>query len=255
MRPSNTQDCSRHPNWHCAIARGQSARHKEGLSPCKPRNGLPPGMDAAVAAFERWCRVRLLAALQQAGLLAAPGARITAEDVLALHPVQLASHIALSADSRHGAAAGSESSQAHGSPAAGHQRMVAALLETLRDAGFLEAAAAAEGGAPAFVAAAAVAGAGVRAEVAALGADAARLCAGDGAALAANVALVDACLGALPGILTGAPACPARPSLHPQHVQDPPIARSVMTGLLRSKSTVGLGACQGGQGRQVVVVP
>lgn len=167
------------------------------------RNDLPPGMDAAVAAFERWCRVRLLAAFQQAGLLAKPGARISAEDVLALHPGLRAYQPALSAGSRDGAVAGSEGSQALGSLGAGHQRMVAALLETLHDAGFLEQAAAAGSGAPAYLAAAAVADAGVRAEVAALGADAARVCAGDGAALAPNAALVDACLGALPGILTG----------------------------------------------------
>ena len=177
------------------------------------RNDLPPGLDAAVAAFECWCRVRLLAAFQQAGLLAEPGARISAEDVLALHPGLRASQPALSAGSRDGAAAGSEGSQALGSPGAGHQRMVAALLETLSDAGFLEQAAAAGSGAPAFLAAAAVADTGVRAEVASLGADAARVCAGDGAALAPNVALVDACLGALPGILTGLPWHPVRPLL------------------------------------------
>lgn len=96
------------------------------------RNDLPPGMDAAVAAFERWCRVRLLAAFQQAGLLAKPGARISAEDVLALHPGLRAYQPALSAGSRDGAVAGSEGSQALGSLGAGHQRMVAALLETAR---------------------------------------------------------------------------------------------------------------------------
>lgn len=168
------------------------------------RNDLPPGMDEAVAAFERWCRVRLLAAFQQAGLLAEPGARISAEDILALHPGLRASQRALSADTPDGPAAGSEGSQALRGPGAGHQRMVAALLETLHDAGFLEQAAAAGSLAPAgFLAATAVADAGVCAEVAALGGDAGRVCAGDGAALAPNVALVDACLGALPGILTG----------------------------------------------------
>ena len=176
---------------------------KQGPIAMRGRNDLPSGLDAAVAAFERWCRVRLLAAFQQAGLLAEPGARISAEDVLALHPGLRASERVFSAGTRDGAAAGPEGSQALGGPGAGHLRMVAALLETLHDAGFLEQAAAAGSGAPGFLAAAAVAGAGVRAEVAALRADAARMCARDGAALAPNFALVDACLGALPGILAG----------------------------------------------------
>ncbi len=139
--------------------------------------------------FERWCHVRLLAAMQHAGLLLSPGARVSAEDVLALHPPQ-------GLGSGQGTAPGTP-----GGPGAGHERMVAALLETLERAGFLEGAGAGQGCARA---AAGVAGAGVAAELAALGEAAGSLCAEHDGALASNVKLVGACLGALPGILSGA---------------------------------------------------
>ncbi len=139
-------------------------------------------------AFERWCHVRLLAAMQHAGLLLSPGARVSAEDVLALHRLQ-------GLGSGQGAAPG-----APGGPGAGHARLVAALLETLERAGFLEGAGAGQGCA---CAAAGVAGTGVAAELAVLGEAAGALCAEHGSALASYVKLVDACLGALPGILSG----------------------------------------------------
>lgn len=166
--------------------------------------------------------MRLLAAFQQAGLFAAPGARSSVADVLALHPQHVPGRARAPAagagvGSGSKVAAAASGSPAHGAgPGEGHARMVAALLQTLQAAGFLEDADAgtglpsARGAGPAegrgveFVVAASAWEASVVAELAGLDEAAARVCTGGGAALASNVKLVGACLGALPGILTGA---------------------------------------------------
>ena len=166
---------------------------------------MPFGLEEAAAEFERWCHVRLLAAFQQAGLLTNPAAHITAASVLALHSNQGEGLESSPMAGLHSALADAANPAAHaGPPGAGHVRMVAALLETLAHAGFLEEADAGAEGGPRFVTAAAVAGGGVATELAGLDEAAERLCAGKDNALASNVRLVDACLGALPGILAGA---------------------------------------------------
>lgn len=166
---------------------------------------MPFGLEEAAADFERWCHVRLLAAFQQAGLLTIPAVHITAASVLALHSDQGKGLESSSMGGPPSALADVANPGAHaGPPGAGHARMVAALLEILAHAGFLDEADAGAEGVPRFVTAAAVAGGGGATEVAGLDEAAERLCAGEANALASNVRLVDACLGALPGILAGA---------------------------------------------------
>lgn len=149
--------------------------------------------------------MRLLAAFQQAGLLTNPAVHITAASVLALHVNQGKGLESSPTGGPPSALADVTNTAAHaGPPGARHARMVAALLETLAHAGFLEEADAGAEGGPRFVSAAAVAGGGVATELAGLDEAAERLCAGNDNALASNVRLVDACLGALPGILAGA---------------------------------------------------
>ena len=166
---------------------------------------MPFGLEEAAAEFERWCHVRLLAAFQQAGLLTNPAVHITAASVLALHSDQGKGLESSPTGDPPSALADVSKPAAHaGPPGAGHARMVAALLETLAHAGFLEEADAGGEGGPRFVTAAAVAGGGVATELAGLDEAAERLCAGKDNARASNVRLVDACLGALPSILAGA---------------------------------------------------
>ena len=80
---------------------------------CLSRNDLEDGFEEDVRAFEAWCRLLLLDAVQRAGLFRQPGQAARLADVLRLN--------------RHPSTASS----------AGHARMVEAVLDVLAAAGYL----------------------------------------------------------------------------------------------------------------------